>query len=223
MDDNFDVVVGGGGAGLGADGSIFGERAWEERYRSRSQNWSGNPNRVLVSEVAGLKPGTALDAGAGEGADALWLAARGWRVTGADLSKTALERAAAQADQLGLQVRWQHLDLTSEPAIGTYDLVSAFYLHLPGGARQRLWPHLAEAVAPEGTLLVVGHDFSDLDTTMPRPGLTEMGWTVDEVADSLGAGWTVEVAEVRPRPVTDPAGREIAIRDAVVRARRDPT
>jgi thioredoxin reductase len=202
---------------------IYGEQAWDERYQARPQNWSGNANAVLVAEVADLAPGTALDAGAGEGADALWLAARGWHVTGADLSTTALERAAAQADQLGLQVRWQHLDLTREPASGTYDLVSAFFLHLPAKARQTLWSHLASAVAPGGTLLVVGHDFRDLGTTMPRPRLTEMGWTADEVADSLGAGWTIEVAEARPRPAADPAGREITIRDAVLRARRDPT
>ncbi|MCW2645806.1 MAG: NAD(P)/FAD-dependent oxidoreductase [Pseudonocardiales bacterium] len=202
---------------------IYGERAWDERYRSRAQNWSGNPNPVLVAEVADLVPGTALEAGAGEGADALWLASRGWHVTGVELSTTALERAAAQADRLGLQIRWQHLDLTRQPANGTYDLVSAFFLHLPAKARLTLWAHLAGAVAPGGTLLVVGHDFSDSVTTMPRPGLTEMGWTADQVADSLGAGWTIEVAEARPRQAADPAGREITIRDAVLRARRDRT
>lgn len=203
--------------------TIFGERAWDERYRSRPQTWSGNPNPVLVAEAADLVPGTALDAGAGEGADAVWLAARGWHVTGAELSTTALERAAAQADRLTLHVEWQHLDLTREPASGTYDLVSAFFLHLPARARQTLWRHLARAVAPGGTLLVVGHDLSDLHTTMPRPGLTEMGWTADQVADSLGAGWTIQVSEARPRQATDPAGREITIHDAVLRARRDAT
>jgi 2-polyprenyl-3-methyl-5-hydroxy-6-metoxy-1,4-benzoquinol methylase len=83
---------------------IYGEQAWDERYRSRPQNWSGNVNPVLIAEVSGLPPGTALDAGAGEGADACWLAGRGWRVTGADLSTTALQRAAAQADRLSLDV-----------------------------------------------------------------------------------------------------------------------
>jgi hypothetical protein len=49
-----------------------------------------------------------------------------------------------------------------------------------------------------------------------------MGWTAGEVADSLGDGWTVEVAEARPRPATDPDGREVTIHDAVLRACRDP-
>lgn len=201
---------------------VYGEQAWDERYRSRTQAWSGNPNTVLVTEVADLAPGTALDAGSGEGADAVWLASRGWHVTGAELSTTALARAAAQAERLGLQVQWQHLDLTREPATDTYDLVTAFFLHLPAGPRRTLFAHLAAAVTPGGTLLVVGHDPSDLCTTMPRHGLAEMGWTAHEVADSLGNGWTIDVAEARPRPATDPQGQTITIHDAVLRARRDP-
>ncbi len=201
---------------------VYGEQAWDERYRSQPQNWSGNPNPVLVTEVANLPPGTALDAGSGEGADAVWLATRGWHVTGAELSTTALKRAAAQAEQLGLPVTWQHLDLTRQPASGTYDLVSAFFLHLPPVPRRTLFARLAAAVAPGGTLLIVGHDPSDSHTTMPRHGLAEMGWTADEVADALGDGWTIVVAEARPRPTTDPEGREITIHDAVLRARRNP-
>lgn len=199
---------------------VYGEQAWNERYRSRSQNWSGNPNPVLVTELADLAPGTALDAGSGEGADALWLAARGWDVTGADFATTALDRAAAQAQRLGLQVSWQHLDLARQPAPGMYDLVSAFYLHLPVADRRTLWRNLAEAVVPGGTLLVVGHDLSDLQTTMPRPGLMEMGWTAAEIADSLGDDWLIVKAEARPRSATDPAGHEITIYDAILRARR---
>ena len=73
------------------------------------------------------------------------LAGRGWRVTGVDISTTAFQRAAAQADRLGLDVTWQHLDLSREPAPGTYDLVTAYYLHLPVTQRRTLFTHLAAA------------------------------------------------------------------------------
>jgi len=200
---------------------IYGEQAWDERYRSRPQHWSGDPNPVLVAEVSAMPPGTALDAGAGEGGDACWLASRGWQVTGADISTVALQRAADRADRLGLEVTWLHLDLTREPAPQSYDLVSAHFLHMPAAARQVLFTHLADAVAPGGTLLVVGHDPSDQNPTVHRPALAETGWTADEVASSLGPGWIIEVAEARARQATDPEGRQITIHDAVLRARRE--
>ena len=199
--------------------TIVGEAAWDERYRSRSAIWSGEPNAVLVAEVADRTPGTALDAGAGEGADACWLASRGWRVTGTDVSSVALERAAAHAANLGVQVDWQHRDLVRDPPSGTYDLVSGFFLHLPVQERAALFGHLADAVAPGGTLLVVGHDPSDADV-VPRARIAEMGWTAGELAGTLGAGWQVEVAEARARSAKDPEGREVTIHDAVLRARR---
>jgi thioredoxin reductase/trans-aconitate methyltransferase len=197
------------------------EQGWDERYRSRPQIWSGDPNPALVAEVAGLPPGTAFDAGTGEGADACWLAARGWKVTAADISTVALERAAAQAGALGLDITWLHADLTQAPVPGTYDLVTAHYLHGPKAERELVFRQLAAAVAPGGTLLVVGHDFSDQATTMPRPHLAEMGWTASELAAALGQGWMIETAEARPRRATDPDGREVTVHDAVLRARRD--
>ncbi len=70
---------------------------WDARYRSADTIWSGNPNPHLVAQVADLSPGTALDVGSGEGADAIRLAARGWHVTGVDVSPVALDRAAERA------------------------------------------------------------------------------------------------------------------------------
>ena len=103
---------------------------WEDRYSSRSALWSGNPNPHLVSEVSDLSPGTALDAGSGEGADAIWLAERGWQVTAVDFSAVALERGAAQAAARGAdisgRIAWLHQDLIEwVPAEASYDLVSA--------------------------------------------------------------------------------------------------
>jgi SAM-dependent methyltransferase len=200
---------------------LVGEQAWDERYRSKPEIWSGDPNPPLVAEVADLPPGTAFDAGAGEGGDACWLAARGWKVTAADISGVALERAAARAGALGLDITWLRADLASAPPPGTYDLVTAHFLHAPAAVREPLFRHLAAAVAPGGTLLVVGHDPTDMATTMARPHLAEMGWTAGELAATLGAGWTIQVAQARPRQATDPDGRPVAIHDAVLRARRD--
>ena len=79
----------------GTPTTVFDKKFWDERYSSAPAIWSGNPNPQLVAEVADFAPGTALDIGAGEGADALWLAQQGWSVTAVDISTVALDRAAA--------------------------------------------------------------------------------------------------------------------------------
>jgi len=204
--------------------TMFDEAGWEERYRAKPAVWSGRPNPQLVAEAAGLTPGRALDVGCGEGADALWLAERGWRVTAADISTTALDRAAAHAAaaQLADRVDWTHNDLRQQPpAEGAYDLVSAQYMHLPSEARRNLFARLAAAVAPGGTLLIVGHHPSDLRTSAHRMHFPDMMFTGEEVAASLDPGtWDVLAAEARPRTVADPEGHEIVIHDAVLVARR---
>jgi SAM-dependent methyltransferase len=199
---------------------IVGEAAWDERYRERPQTWSGQPNLALVTEITGLTPATALDAGAGDGGDAIWLAEQGWRVTAAELSTVALGRAQARAGQLGLDITWLHLDLAAAPPPATYDLVTAFYLHLPAPARTGVWRHLGGAVAPGGTLLVVGHDRDEMAAPTHRANLAEMGWSIEEIITALGSGWTIEVAESRPRPHVDLDGNDATINDAILRARR---
>jgi trans-aconitate methyltransferase len=53
------------------------QESWDARYSESQQIWSGNPNVAFVREVESLPPGTALDLGCGEGADAIWLVRRG--------------------------------------------------------------------------------------------------------------------------------------------------
>ena len=140
--------------------SAVDRESYDELYRSAPAVWSGRPNRQLVVEAGALPPGAALDAGCGEGADALWLAAQGWRVTAVDFSPVALDRGSAGARARGLddRITWVHADLeTWLPPPGRFDLVTAHYLHSHGPDRPALFERLAAAVAPGGTLLVVGH------------------------------------------------------------------
>ena len=202
--------------------SEFGQAAWEARYGAAESIWSGNPNPVLVTEAAGLEPGTALDVGCGEGADALWLADRGWKVTGTDISTVALERAAKQGELQGLRVDWQHVDLLADPpAPRSYDLVTAHFLQLPPDKRRDLYAHLAAAVAPGGTLLIVGHHPEDMLAIMGRTNLYEMMFTAEEMAAALDPQqWEILVVDARPRQAKHPDGHEVTIRDTVLVARR---
>lgn len=204
----------------------FDQAFWDERYRSQAALWSGNPNRHLVAEVEDLTPAAALEVAAGEGADAIWLAGRGWEVTAVEISTVALERAAGHAAQAGSaiaeRIQWVHQDVLHwNPPRQRYDLVSAQYLHLPTELRRVLFDALASAVAPGGTLLIVGHHPSDL-VAVPRPQPPELFFTGDDIAAELDAtSWDVVTNMVAERSGTHD-GHAVLLHDAVLRARRKP-
>ena len=208
---------------------MFTAEFWDARYSSAHSLWSGNPNHHLVAEVggpSGLAPGMALDAGTGEGADAIWLAERGWQVTAVDVSGVALGRAAEHAakagDDVAARIRWLREDLIEwTPPERAFDLVTSQYIHLPGALRHTFFARLAAAVRAGGTLLVVGHHPSDLDTTLRRPNHPELLFTGDELAADLGGdGWEIVTNAVAERETTDPDGRPVTAHDTVFRARR---
>ena len=206
--------------------AFFSASFWDERYASRSAVWSGEPNAQLVGEAGGLVPGSALDVGCGEGADAIWLAERGWQVSAVDFSGTALARGEARAREVGSEVarriEWLRRDLNEwAPRRASYDLVSAQFMHVPSAQREHLFARLAAAVAPSGSLLIVGHHPSDLQTTARRPQMADVFYTATDVADSLDARmWTILTSASRERRASDPDGRLITIHDAVMRAQR---
>lgn len=206
---------------------MYSRDYWENRYASADAVWSGNPNPRLVEQVVDLVPGTALEVGSGEGADAIWLAAHGWRVMGVDISTVALERAAQHARAAGPEIAelisWQQADLLEwEPPRDAFDLVSAQFIHLPQPEMADLQRRLADSVRPGGSLLIVGHDLSDLGV-VPRPNAPAMFYGPDEIAARLDQDeWDVVVADRPAREATDARGQTFTIRDAVMRAVRRP-
>jgi SAM-dependent methyltransferase len=201
---------------------LFEQPSWEERYASKPLIWSGNPNPQLVAEVTGLTPGRALDIGSGEGADVIWLAQQGWQVTGLDFSQVALERGAAHAEEAGVgaATEWRHADLrTWSPGAERWDLVTSQFMHQPYGGMVPITRTLADAVAPGGTLLVVGHHPGDVETGL-RWSIGGALFTPEDLAPALDADvWDV-TSEVRERTVPGPDGDPVTVRDSVVLARR---
>ncbi|MEU6756857.1 class I SAM-dependent methyltransferase [Streptomyces sp. NPDC046685] len=200
------------------------EEFWDARYSESTRIWSGRPNEALVREVSDLTPGRALDLGCGEGADAVWLARQGWRVTGTDISKVALGRAAEHADEAGVgeRVDLQRHDLTESFPDGEFDLVSACFLHNYGDfPRDRVLRSAAAAVAPGGILLVVGHAGGP---SWDPDKHAEIGFpTPDEVLGQLElpqGDWDVLLAEDYVQPLTGPDGRPGTRPDNVLKVRR---
>ena len=194
------------------------ERRWSRALREHADAVAERPpNAHLLAEVTDLRPGLALDAGAGHGAETLWLAARGWRVTAVDFSTTALDHARSTAESVGADVaeriEWIEADLgTWTPPPSRYELVICLYVHVAGSVSE-LVSRLAAAVAPGGTLLLVGHRPVDPASGAPTPAAGQVQVDVDTARAALDPSrWEVLVAEDRPRQA---AGTGV---DAVVRA-----
>jgi SAM-dependent methyltransferase len=197
-----------------------GERDdWNRRYAESGLLWSEHANRFLAAEVTGMTPGRALDLACGEGRNAIWLAEQGWRVTAVDFSDVGLEKAKRLAARRAVDVEWQLADLREyRPLAGTFDLAIVLYLHLAADARRLVLARAAEALAPGGTLLVVGHDLMNLTDGHGGPKNPDILFTPDVVAGEL-PGLVVDRAERVRRPVAVDGGEVEAI-DALVRARR---
>ncbi|RKT08869.1 methyltransferase family protein [Streptomyces sp. 1114.5] len=206
---------------------------WDDRYAASELVWGAAPNRWVVRELADAAPGHALDLAAGEGRNAIWLADRGWEVTGLDFSAVALERAerltAELPDEVADRLTWRHGDARTfdAPAAG-YDLVLVAYLQLPAADRWTVLRRAAEALAPGGTLLVVGHDLSNLTEGVGGPQDPAVLFTPEDVlADLDGLGLHAVCAERVHRTVGgEPGHRGVAAGssgvavDALVRLER---
>jgi SAM-dependent methyltransferase len=192
---------------------------WNQRYAGTDLIWTATANRFLAAEAGQLAPGRALDLACGEGRNAVWLAERGWEVTGVDFSDVALAKAARLAAQRGVRVKWITADLLEfVPPVGASELVIVLYLHLPAVERREVLARAAGAVCPGGRMLVVGHDASNPSEGHGGPQDPAILFTADELAGEL-PGLVVERAERIRRPVATSDGVRDAF-DALVLATR---
>jgi SAM-dependent methyltransferase len=184
-----------------------GERrqSWEARYEAAAV-WTGKVNDHLKQWVEAhphVEPATAIDLACGEGGDAIWLASRGWRVTGVDFAKPAIDRAAAAAQSRGVDVTWAVADLTAWVGDEPADLVTVSFLHEPEHVRHAVWRIAANAVAEGGTLLITGHAPDVEGAPGPAPSTR---FTKDDVVAVLGAPWRARVRETHRDGVGNHAG-----------------
>ncbi|WP_158852939.1 class I SAM-dependent methyltransferase [Saccharothrix deserti] len=216
----------------------FDKEYWEQHWRRGSVDGPGSmggnpPNPYLARETGELVPGTALDAGCGAGAEAIWLASRGWQVTAADISSEALARAAERATASGASERlqWVEADLSAWNPGTRFDLVMTHYAH-PAMPQLEFYDRIAGWVAPGGTLLIVGHlhtrsgggqghgqsqghghgsGHPPAEASATAAAITAR---LDETA------WEVVTAEECHRTLIGHRGGEVPLHDVVVRATR---
>ncbi len=199
---------------------VMGRDDWNRRYQASELLWTAEPNRFLVAEVGDMAPGRALDVGTGEGRNAVWLAERGWEVTAVDFSDVGLAKARRLAESRGVEARWVLADLLAyRPEPCGYDLVVVLYLHLRPEDRRKVHESVARALAPAGTLLVVGHDRDNIAHGYGGPQDPAVLFSPEDVIDDMAGvpGLSVVRAEKVTRTVTTDSGPRTAV-DALVRA-----
>jgi SAM-dependent methyltransferase len=207
------------------DDDVDAAQFWDSRYSDSERVWSGRPNQTLVDLVSGVPAGRALDLGCGEGGDVVWLAQRGWLVTGVDISPTAIARGSAAATRLGIpedQIQWHAHDLATWKSDGEYDLVTASFLHSPVEfPRTDVLRRAAEVVAAGGYLIILSHagmppwsKYRDHEHRFLTPA--------EEIAelDLPKDGWETRIAETRSREATGPEGQHAILDDVVVLLQR---
>lgn len=207
----------------------YWEQHWEQTHHPATNTGAVRaPNPYVTRETADLQPGSALDAGCGSGAEAIWLATNGWQVTAADISATALAGAADQAARAAVsdRVTCVEADLTTWQPAMRFDLVATNYAH-PAMPQLAFYDRLRDWVAPGGTLLIVGHlhdaahpghDHHQSDGAHDHDPPAKASVTLGDVTAGFSdTAWTIVTAEENTRTVP---GRELPLRDVVVRAAR---
>jgi SAM-dependent methyltransferase len=216
----------------------FDSEYWDQIWTGDRAQAMGTsqPNAHLIREVSDLAPTTALDAGCGAGAEAIWLARRGWQVTGADIATAALDRAAERAETGGVaeRVQWVQADLSTWEPDTQYDLVTTHYAH-PAMPQLEFYDRIATWVAPGGTLLIVGHLHHDATAASSHkhggqgPGGKDGNEGPPAAASATAATvtarlnpseWEVVTTQESHRTLSGHDDHEVTIHDVVIRATR---
>src|SRR5262245_30642239 len=185
----------------------YWEQLWAKTLREHPDKVAQRPpNAHLIAEVAPLRPGRALDAGCGHGAETLWLAAHGWEVTAVDFSASALAHARSTADALGPEIAERVACVAGDLGVWTppsqhFDLVVCLYVHVAGSVDEMV-RRMASGVAPGGTLFMLGHRPIDPATGSPTAAASQVQVSVESAVSALDPSeWKLMVAEERPRSV----------------------
>jgi SAM-dependent methyltransferase len=176
---------------------------WDERYAGPDFAYGTEPNRFLVEVADRLPRGLALSLGEGEGRNAVFLAAAGWRVIGVDRSRVGLAKALGLATERGVPVMACVADLGAFPLpADRFDLVVSIFCHLTPVPRRALHEALVRALRPGGAFVLEAYSPRQLEFGTGGPKARELLVTVDALRSEL-AGLEFAVAREYVRDVAE--------------------
>lgn len=159
---------------------------WDDMYRTGA-TFSRVVNKHLASAIEGRKPGTALDIMMGQGRNAVYLASKGWKVTGVDISKEGVRQATEAAAKAKGKLTGIVADVDTW-VMGTakWDLVTMIY----AGADEKLVAR-AQASVKQGGLFIAEYFHADATA-----GVGIGGFRSGQLAKAFASGWTVITDDV---------------------------
>lgn len=174
---------------------------WPLLYRLGITPWERDevPTRVVEVVNERSSPGRALDLGCGTGRDGVYLAQRGWTVTGIDGVKQAIEAAKERSRDAGVDVNWILGDVAQLETLGLeeeFDFVldRGCFHGLSDRERERCAQGVTDLTGPVSRLLMYAFQ--------PRTlGLGPRGITAEDVQRTFGRAWDI----VSVTPETDGA------------------
>jgi SAM-dependent methyltransferase len=136
------------------------QEVWNKMLK---EDWFNlNANKLLAETIDGIKPGTVLDVAMGEGRNAIFLAQKGWKVTGFDIANEALDSLQKRAKQMNLRIKTVHASRDDfEFGINKWDLVVLCYVDIICNgciANDDFIPTIAKSVKKDGLVVYeMGH------------------------------------------------------------------
>ncbi len=188
---------------------------WDERYSSKEYVWNMAPNQFVEAHLSDLTPGRAIDLGAGEGRNAVWLASKGWKVTAVDFSDVGLDKGRRLADEHDVSVEFTCADATTYEPPEPVDLVILSYLQVGPDGRGAVLAHSKTWLKPGGTLFVIAHDRTNIAGGYGGPSSESVCYNVDETVAAF-EGLNIDTAVVAERVVDTPEGERVALDTLVI-------
>ncbi len=168
---------------------------WDQRYSGDALAYGEAPNEFLVQMADRLPDrGEALDIGAGEGRNALFLASRGLNVLAVDQSEVGMQKALRRANDRALKLHTKAVDLRdfqAQPA--SLDVVSSIFVHLPSTLRAAVHARIGAWLKPGGVFLLEAYAPEQLQRSTGGPKDPDMLASLDVIVRELTGGGTLTI------------------------------
>ncbi len=156
---------------------------WDERFSDKEYLYGKRPNAFIEDMLPKLEVGSILALAEGEGRNAVYAAKLGHNVTAWDYSKVGLEKMSQLAEEAGVEITKEEVDLTksTEWPKEAFDIVFNIFGHIGNlKIREKLYKQIKQTIKPKGSVLIEMYSKNQLSYQTGGPKKEDMLCTPDE-------------------------------------------